>query len=378
MDLTMKKPLMKPFKLDNKNTSVEYALATQYHLSLSLELLRGCQFSCKGCHVEKFGANELTDTDISNLHIWIDSMTKEGNYLPTIVFIAPTDFLASLNTEQVLSDPRVVSVLSKFRRLSLQTTYLDITRAPGIIEILHKHYSHMELELNFIIEPEQANKEKYINTIKNNREKMLEMLNWKNPVVSFCIINVYEFERIKKQDIQELLNDYRAFHDKIKDTFNTTLDFNFSMSRNKSWMSSHDIEEDIQRVSRIFDHGVDHEFNQTIRFSFGKLTDSLIEKHYNWLNGEWYISPLLYERCVSFAPELKIPLKSYNVRETEDFEANLIVEQYETASQKTECASCRYLGTCVDRSILKMMDVYGIKNCIIARKALDAINVVSI
>jgi hypothetical protein len=363
--------LMSPFKADTK-TSVTLDQATQYHLSLNLEWLKGCQFSCKGCHVNKDAVLPYDAIERSKLGAWLYSMTHEGNYLPTIVFLAPTDFLSASNTAELLDNPDTYSILSKFRRLSLQTTYLDISKAEEIVKILRKHYSHMELELNFIIEPEQIGNDKYLSRIKENRNKIYELLNWTQPVLSFAIMNVYEYDRVKKNDVKKLLADYQALHDKIGKEFGTTIDFNFSMLRN-SWWSNEDVEEAVKSISRIFDQGVNHEFNQTIRFSFGKLTDSLIEKHYNWHQGSLYASPMLYERIVSFHEDLRIPLQEHTVKETETSEGNLLVKQYENVDDK-DCATCRYQASCIDRNILTFMDMHDIKKCIIARDALDAIN----
>lgn len=366
--------VLKHLKTDNFLTSVERENATGYHLSLNLELLRGCQFSCKGCFVNKYGADPMTDEWGSQLLSWVDSAQQQANYLPTVIFIGPTDFLSSDNTIEVLLDPRIQNVVSRFKRLSLQTTCLDISNASNIAKVLHEHYGHMELEVNFLMEPEHVLTEKYLRTIKENRDSLYEIIDWHIPIKSFCIMNVYEYENAKKDDVIKLLNDYKEMHLRIKDMFDTTIDFNFSMSRKHNQDKPTEVKEAIIRVTKMFDKSVNHDTSQFIRFSFGKLTDSLIEKHFNFLNGKFYISPLLYDRYAAFVPELQIPFVNYTVAESEAFEEKLQLEQYEGSTQKDECGNCRYLGSCVDRNILKVMDIYNIKHCIIARDALDAIN----
>lgn len=365
----------KHLKTDNFLTSVERESASGYHLSLNLELLRGCQFSCKGCFVDKYGADPMNDEWGTQLLSWVTSAQEEGGYLPTVIFIGPTDFLSAGNTIDVLQDPRIRQVVGRFKRLSLQTTCLDISTAPEIAKVLREHYGHMELEVNFLMEPEHVLTEKYLRTIKENRDKLYEIIDWHIPVKSFCIMNVYEYENAKKDDIVKLLNDYKEMHLRIKDMFDTTIDFNFSMSRKHNQDKPEEVKEAIIRVTRMFDKSVNHDTSQFIRFSFGKLTDSLIEKHFNFLNGKFYVSPLLYDRYAAFVPELQIPFVNFTVAESEAFEERLQLEQYHGASQKDECGSCRYLGSCTDRNILKVMDIYSIKHCIIARDALDAINV---
>lgn len=354
------------------NAAVTLDKASQFQLSLNLEWLKGCQFSCNGCHVNKEGASPYNKQDISNLLEWLSSMRFDGNYRPTIVFIGPTDFMTADNTIKILNSPAAYNVLSQFKRLSLQTTYLNISRIEDIARVLKSRYSHMELEINFVIEPEHLENEKYLSRIKENQRKVYEVLDWQKPLMSFCILNVYEYDRIKKNNIKKLLNDYQQLHEKIKAYFGCTIDFNFSMLRN-SWWSNEDVAEAVRSVSRIFDGGVNHEFAQTVRFSFGKLTDSLIEKHYNWHAGDLYVSPMLYERIASFHPSLKVPMVSYTVKETEAFEDHLLIKQYDGSGDK-ECSDCRYKASCIDRGILTFMDMHDIKKCIIAREALDAIN----
>jgi hypothetical protein len=361
-----------PFNSD-LSSAATIANATGYHLSLSLEWLSGCQFSCKGCHVNKENGVPYTPTQVNHLARWLEDMRFKGGYTPTIVFLAPTDFLVADNIVKILTNIHAYGILAQFKRLSLQTTFLNMDQAETIAKILKLRYSHMELELNFIIEPEQVENEKYLDRIKENRAKMLELLDWKKHVASFAIMNVYEYDRVKKNNVKKILADYQALHQRIKEKFDSTIDFNFSMTRN-SWWSGEDIKEAVQSVSRIFDAGVSHEINQTIRFSFGKLEDSAIEKHYNWHQGNLYVSPMIYERIASFDDRLKVPYGG--VKATEDFELKLMIDQYHWSEKDVPCKGCNYQASCVDRNVLTFMKMNDIKECIIAKKALDAINVI--
>lgn len=303
-------------------------------------------------------------------------MVEEANYLPTLVFLAPTDFLVSSNIVSILDNETTRNILSRFRRLSLQTTYLDISKIEEIKEVLHKHYRHMELELNFVIEPEHIENEKYLKKIIDNRNRVYETLAWSMPVLSFCILNVYEYDRIKKNNVKKILHDYRVLHDRIKELFGATIDFNFSLLRN-NWWSNEDVEKAVKSISNIFDEGIASEFGQSLRFSFGNLEDSRIEKHYNWHAGRLYLSPMVYERIVSFHKLLEIPMETasdFSVAVTEGFEEATLINQYHGSVDKPDCKECTYLGSCIERNILTFMDMYGIKNCIIAKRAVDAIN----
>ena len=343
-----------------------------FYFNLNFEFLNGCQFSCKGCHVNKNGAQAFDDDSYAQLKKIMDSFNEGNSYKPFIAFIAPTDFLSATNTESVLSDPRVIEILNKFKRISLQTTYLDINRAESIGNILRKHYSNMELEINVIIEPEKIENEKYLSVLKRNQGYVIRKMNWPTPVRSFGIMNVYDYDTTK---VAELLRDYDFLHKKVEHLFETTIDFNFSLGRKDELLTSEEFFSAAQKIKDMFnDSVVSEEKGQYLRFSFGRLNDSLIEKQYNWKNGEFYYSPLLYERYVSFVSGLKIPIKDFNFKEFEEYEEQIQLSQYTNVDDKTECGDCPLLGSCVDRGILHLMDIHGIKDCLVAKNAMDVVN----
>lgn len=343
-----------------------------FFFNLNFELLNGCQFSCKGCHVNKEGAEPMNEENYLNLKKIMNSFTDENYYKPFIAFVGPTDFLSAKNTYSVLSDPRIIEVFNFFKRISLQTTYLDIKQASLIADVLRENYSNLELEINVIIEPEKIENEKYLKVLKDNQNSVIEMLDWPTKVRSFGIMNVYDYDTTK---ISELIKNYDYLHKKVKHLFETTIDFNFSMGRKDESLTSEEFFSSANRIKNMFnDSVVSEEKSGYLRFSFGRLSDSLIEKQYNWKNGEFYYSPLLYERYVSFVGDLKIPIKQFSSKEFETFEEEIQLSQYQNVHNKTECGDCPILGSCVDRGILHLMDIHNIKDCLVAKRALEVVN----
>jgi hypothetical protein len=343
-----------------------------FFFNLNFEFLNGCQFSCKGCHVNKNGSASVSDENYHQLKKIMESFSEMNFYKPFIAFIAPTDFLNATNTEQVLSDPRVIEILNYFKRISLQTTYLDINRAESIAKVLKKHYSNMELEINVIIEPEKIENDKYLSVLKRNQDYVIRKMDWPTPVRSFGIMNVYDYDTTK---ISELLRDYDYLHKRVQHLFETTIDFNFSLGRKDESLTKEEFESSAMRIKEMFnDSVVSNEKGQYLRFSFGRLNDSLIERQYNWKNGEFYYSPLLYERYVSFIDKLKMPIVEYDVKEFELYEEEIQLNQYINVGNKTECGDCPLLGSCVDRGILHLMDVHEIKDCLVAKNAMNVVN----
>lgn len=353
--------------MDSYQTDKSLRDASSFFVNFNFEVLFGCIHSCKGCYVERHKQNGLHGDDALKFHSLLDDFNK-SMYKPFIAFIGPTDFMVSDNTVDWLLNPDIIKMLNKFKRLSFLTTYLDMTKQDEIAEILNTHYSSLEMEINILVEPEKIEDDKYILAIRNNQEAFESKLNH-SEVRRFALFNTYGYD---KSNMASLLTDYHLMHTKIGHIFDTTIDFNFGFGR-RQVTSKKDFEEHVEAVSNCFDSSVNKDTARYIRFSFGKLTDSLVERQYNYRNGKFYYAPLLYERFVGFDSQLEVEIKDWSSSEFEKFEEALQLDQYVNAGNK-ECASCPYIASCIDRGILKLMDVYGITDCVLAKDALDVVN----
>lgn len=355
--------------MDNYLASGRLADADHFVVNMNFEFLQGCPFHCRGCFVNKGQEKIFEDEDFNNLLELLSEM-ESSLYKPFIAFIGPTDFLVSENILSVLSDTKVQKIFHKFKRLSFQTTYLNIEKAVEIADLLNEYYVDNEIEINIVVDPARIMDDRYLKVIEENKIQFLAMLHQKT-VRSFGIMNVYDYDKTK---IANLLKDYEFMHKRVEHLFETTIDYNFSLGR-KIDLTAEDFENAANRIKNLFNQSVvSSEKAQYLRFSFGKLTDSLIEKQYNYLNGKLFFSPLLYERFISFDPSFLIPVEKFSVEELELYENMKIAEQYSYASQMDECESCDFLGSCVDRGILFLMNKYGIKKCLVAKDALNTIN----
>jgi hypothetical protein len=355
--------------MDNYLASGSIKDAENFVLNLNFELLKGCTFNCRGCFVNKDQEKIIGEDETEKLFELLDTSSQSG-YNPFIAFVGPTDFLVAENTVQVLSDPQIIEILNEFKRLSFVTTYLNVDKMDGVVEVLHKYYKNCEIEVNMVVDHSRIMDDRYLNLLEKNKKIFLHKLN-RADVRSFGIMNVYDYDKTK---IANLLKDYEFMHKRVQHLFETTIDYNFSLGR-KPDLTTEEFSGAANRIKQLFnDSVVSTEKAQYLRFSFGKLTDSLIEKQYNYLNGKLYSSPLLYERFASFKEEFEIPTKTFHIKEIEEYENLLISKQYANASKTTECEECIFLGSCVDRGILFLMETYGVKDCLVAKDALETIN----
>ncbi len=355
--------------MDAYLASRELRDADHFFLNINFEVLNGCRFQCRGCHVQKGAQTPLGPGEAASFLRLMRSF-RESLYLPFIAFVGPTDFLVAENTEALFRDDAFVEILRTFRRVSLQTTYLDVRKADAIASLLAERLHGIELEINLVVDPARIMDDAYLAALEANKRDFLARLG-RDDVRSFGIMNVYDYDQTK---IPHLLRDYDFMHRRVGHLFETTIDYNFSAGRDPD-LTNEDFLKLSDRIKNLFNQSIlSDEKAQYLRFSFGKLTDSLVERQYNYRGGKLYYSPLLYERFVSFRPEFEVPLAGEDAREIEAFEARVQLEQYARATEKDECESCPFLASCVDRGILFLMDSFGTRRCLVAKNALFAVN----
>lgn len=339
-------------------------LANSFYLNINFEILNGCKFKCKGCFVEKNAQTPFLQQNLEGLEQTLDSFSK-NSYQPFLAFLGPTDFLVSSNLEVIFKNYEFVKLLKRFKRIVFQTTFADISNSELAIRILKEHFSEHELEINTVFEPFLINNKVAVEKILKNRKEFLTQLA-RDDVRSFTIFNVYNYEDAKQA---HLLKDYEKMDTMVKDIFKTTIDYNFSSGRNKD-LNGFDFLKLTDTAKNLFDSSiVDEESAKNLRFSFGKIHDSLLEVQLNYRGGAYYYSPLLYERFVSFNEDLKISEQELSSMAYEKYQRDITLEQYRYSAQTESCENCGFLGACVDRGILKLMKMYEVDECIVAKKA---------
>lgn len=355
---------------DKERIGVSYNQAHTFYLDLNFDVFRGCQYSCEGCHVNKTGHNEFTDQDYTHLNRLLDT-AQQSSYHPLLAIVGPTDVFSAFTAEDILKDQRTVSLLTRFEKISFISTFLAHTeQTERIVKLLNEKYAPtgVGIEVNVGFEMRHLHNQGYIQHVKENRQKVLDTLRFSN-VASFASFNVFDYSRTKFGDF---LRDYTNLHQMIEHVYGTDIDFNFSLGR-KLGLRREEFLDAADHIKDIFNANVREDTVEYVRFSLGKLTDSLVERQYNFSNGKLYYSPMFYERYVSYDPYFEIPLTSWTIDEIEKYEDNILSQQYEGALGK-DCSSCRYLGSCVNRGILHLMDQHGLYRCILAKDAMDVAN----
>lgn len=336
--------------------------ANNFFINLNFEILNGCKFKCKGCHVEINAQKPLVSEEVQNIEKLIINMKAE-KYSPFIAFIGPTDFLVADNFEAYFDDQLFRSLLRQFKRISLQTTYQDMGNSYARAKTLSE-FSDKEIEVNIIIDPNKVMDDSYMARMKKNKEKFIHDLG-RTDIKTYGVMNVFNYDETNNP---EILKDYHHVHSRLSGLFETTIDFNFSAGRNPD-LSDEEFLSLTSRIKNLYNNSVISNDENTHEI----INDSSLEKQYNYRGGDLFYSPLLYERFVSFRDQFKISLANYTVQEVEDYERKVQLSQYEAAPKMDECSNCSLLPVCVDRGILRLMSAYNVTSCVVAKKATSAV-----
>ena len=353
---------------DKDLIGVSYKDAHTLYLDINFDVLRGCTWQCEGCFVDKNGQGSLSMSEyVSMSRLLHDAQSHQ--YRPLIATVGPTDIFSATNAVEFLSNHLTVDLLSRFERLSFTSTFLNFSdRNKEIVQLLNEHFPSKAIEVNITFEMRHMHSRNYLERVEKNRLQTLSLLTHEK-IGSHALFNVFDYSQTK---ISALLEDYEALDAIIRAQFQTDIDFNFSIGR-KTNLSQQEFQQAADQIKRIFNTNIHTDSVKDLRFSVGRLTDSLVERQYNFRNGKLYYSPMFYERYVSFAPHYELPMKRWTMSEIEEFETNLIKTQYISSASK-ECNTCRYLGSCVDRGILHMMEEHQLTQCILAKDAMDVAN----
>lgn len=157
-------------------------------LELTLDISDGCKFSCPGCMVEK--DNPYNEKDIARLAEMVDTYVENG-FLPFDITLGPTDVMISHNVDEILNNPKVTAIVSKFETLIINTTLMssDRTLLDKLANYVERVMSGKWLRLNVPFDLKKIDNERYVSRIRDNLEYLISKLTTVRFYKLFLIIN---------------------------------------------------------------------------------------------------------------------------------------------------------------------------------------------
>lgn len=303
-------------------------------VKIQLDVLDGCSHNCDGCYVNRRNNSPSVD-ELAQLSTFVTGITKQGILVDEIL-IGPTDFLSSINTYDVLTDPNLLQLIDENSPILAFVTTLKAGDLDRFCTYLDTYINlDTEIEIGIATNPAELMDICYSAMIKERLAYLSSKI--QHDITYTFIINVHDVNL-----------GYEALHRYVNEQFDTTFDLVPSIARSRSKV-------------KILDKltGLNTNYNA---LPPGNSTNNIMVDHshsgtnfkvINFKRGNWWISPFLYENMAIYDDLFKI--NSFDEVHTK------LEEQYTTQS---ECSTCVFLPSCSARFIPLLMQYLDTSSCI--------------
>jgi len=351
-----------------KSTKKSVSELGDYTIRINLEFLKGCEFTCPGCYVNR--SNDFTVDDLSMVEDAVTSFQESGFNFDEII-LGPTDFFSALNCDQVLKNAKFRSIfkspdITLILISTLQTKEEEIIRRIKLLNDSINSECDIEFLIVFDLEKILSKDQDYIEEIKR-KIKLLD--NVKADVDYAFQINIRDINGLENFNLLELTG-------YVRDEFDTIVEFNPSFLRSSNEKNIH---ETLHKWNNLLAHNyskIEAKDVKNVLFTMGnKNHASLSEVTYNYKNGTFYTCPFVYENIFNTGERFKINATGdngrYKLSDFHDHRNRTTVEQLQYSEKTRECSSCNHLLSCVGKQVLQFMEEYKIKTCPLAKEVMD-------
>ena len=334
-------------------------------IRMNLELLKGCEFRCPGCYVNR--NNSYTDKD---LDIIFDAGKKflNNGYEFNEVILGPTDFFAAYNTIDLMKNSKFTNLFMDpniFMTIitTLQTDDKEILHRIDLINKYLKPTTCVEVLVIFDLEKTLKSDPDYIKMMKYK----ISLLNNIVSEVEYAFqINIQDTSKISKFGLAHLTKT-------VREEFGTIVEFNPSFLRSQNNEVSTNI---INSWNEMLNNNIlNSEHNEDILLTMRNVNHGgFSEITYNFQHGNFYVCPFIYENVFDNGDGFKIspsgPSSFYELNDFLSHRNATDLKQFIYSESTEECASCSYLTSCVGKQILHYMENNDLKSCILAKEAM--------
>lgn len=316
------------------------------------DVLNGCDFNCVGCCIPR--KNTCTSQDISNA-IDIANTVQRMSISCEEMFIGPTDIFTATNFDEIMDDPLMYDLTSRFSLTTSSTLMCPTNQLKVRWHTLQKHLNNapardFELLVAFDLKRYLDKDEDYISHLSTNLQC------FKKDTVVF-IVNFHE----------GMLNQHKLIDvaTRIHDDFNVPLRIIPSFFRMTNM-------ETVERKSRSFIEMLMMQLEGCELPEY--LSFNMFDKYFggegfvnmSYKDGHLYLSPFLYEAIPQTHDIFKVE-QPYNAINISSKLTEMTLQQFQYAAHTYNCASCELLPSCVGRKVLTYMESRNLMECIVPK-----------
>lgn len=346
-------------KMSNAPTLSEcIAQADSYRIRFNAEFLNGCQFNCAGCFVNR--KVKYDPSDVSYLAEMIRKLKSDGVTVDEII-LGATDFFGAYNTIDIIRDDNFNKLFDdgSIVLTFLSTLQSDDNRINEVIDVFNTSFSNPETEVEFLIPIDVKavliNDREYINSIKH-KLKLIERMNVK---IDYALqVNIRNIDN----EIEDF--DMVTVCKRVRDEFKTILEFNPSFMRSGNISK---VKDTLKAWNKMLERCVTEDSKDSVILTVSnKYHAGSNERTFTIKNGELYLTPFIYENVIVLNNKFKLPKDKGLVNWDVGYEA----QQYNYISQTDSCSECEFVSSCISKLVLKYMEEYDIKECLLSRKTM--------
>ena len=326
--------------------------------NLTLEILKGCGYSCGDCTVDKsFAPLEITEEETKELLAMIDSFDN-ARYKKLELTIGATDLLSADNGLTSLKHPLIIELVKRYKFLAIP---LVLLREEGLVElcsVVDEFLPTTQLIINVPVTFKNLHNVKFIDMIASRVMFIKAHLK----VATFKRINLNI--NLMKDNAIDITPAKDIFVQQIKfPGIETAVEYGFGHSRKgfDDIMNVQRLARDIQLFSQVIHDQANTAFNRMLVPS----NSDTIEIVYR--DGDLYHLPVIQERFPIFNDCFKIN-KPWNAETIYLVKEEIYIDNLMAFSDHDICKDCCFLPKCSIGDVHSVMRITGINECLIDMK----------
>jgi hypothetical protein len=326
--------------------------------NLSLEILKGCGYSCGDCSVDKgFTAIDISEEMTNSLIALVDSFPNT-QYKKLELTIGPTDLVSSDNGISVLKEPLVIELARRYKFLAIPLSLLSDKGLVELCKVVDTYLPTVQLIINVPATIKNLNNPKYIAMLADRVE--LFKSNIKVAVFKRINLNV----NLIKDNVSSITADEDRLIQKIKfQGVETAIEYGFGHSRKgfNNLLDAEQMARDLKTFSFMVHEQADTRFN---RMLVPRCQDT-IEMVYR--AGRLFQLPVIQERFPIFDDTFEIPTP-WTISSVLETKENIYLNNLCDYSEHPTCGDCCFLASCAQGDTISLMRVLKRDDCPIAMK----------
>lgn len=322
-------------------------------LNLSLEVLKGCGYSCPGCTVEKDSAPvSISEADTHALIAMAADLT--ANDFRLLEFrLGPTDITSAVNGMAVLQHPLVVGLAHHYRAMNISLTMLSDRGLEELAQTIDPLMAGKKLSVSIPMSLKQTGNQKYLGELRKR------ILYFKSLFKETDFNRIYANFNLIDDNVKHLNEtNYRAAHE-LDLGIPVFSEFPFPHTRKgmDNLLVLNQFSRDLQQFSEFL-------VTQTNTKIYRPLIPNVVDGfEFVYRSGVLYHAPVVSENLPIFDTRFELS-QPWTAEHVLAFREEGYYEDLVALAEYPECGECCFLDYCSRGSVKPLMDLLGRTDCL--------------